>query len=1170
MRLTKIKIAGFKSFADPTTILLPSNLIGVVGPNGCGKSNIIDAVRWVMGESSAKYLRGESMADVIFNGSTSRKPVGQASIELVFDNSDATLGGQYAQYSEVSVRRLVTRDGQSSYYLNGTRCRRRDITDIFLGTGLGPRSYSIIEQGTISRIIEARPEELRIFFEEAAGISKYKERRRETENRIRHTRENLDRLNDLREELDKQLAHLQRQARTAERFKALKQEDRLVRAQLQALRWQSLDRHADELETRIREHETGYEAAVARQRAIEAETETHRDLHAETTEAFNTVQSRFYSVGADIARLEQSIQHTRERCQQQQQDLTLLDRNSGEAREHLENEHRRVDVLAVELQENEPALGVAQETERVSGAAQAEAEQAMQDAQLRWDEFNAQASEPARVAEVERTRIGQLEQQILQLQQRLERMQEELGAQSTVQIEAEIADITVRAMQAEDGVEEAQTRLDELQSRIAAQRDHNHRASSGLDEARSRLQALRGRQAALEALQQAALGKRDGAVRQWLERRQLDARPRLAEGLEVEPGWERAVECVLGTSLEAVCIDGMDPVTGLLGELEAGSLTLFDTTGQGTSPAAASADACLLDKVRAPWALDSLLSGVSVAETLNEALMRRAHLIGRDSIITREGIWMGRDWLRVVRDQDERTGVIAREHERKQLDAALVTLSEETGALQTQLERGREGLSALEVEREEAQAASNRANQALAGLRADLSTRQMRLEQVQSRCTQLEAELEEARAQIGTDNEEVIMARGRLHEAIERMASLDLQRETLTQQRSALRERLDTVRTQARTARDAAHALALKTGTLRTELNATRQGLERAQHQLDQLDERRETLRAALAESDDPIKAMGLELEEHLSRRMQVEAELAEARGRLEDIDQRMRELDSERVEAEEQVLRIRGELEQVRMSGQELKVRRQTLQEQITESGFEIEPLLEAMPEGAEEAGWSEQVEALERRIQRLGPINLAAIDEYEQQSQRKQYLDAQYTDLTDALATLENAMRKIDRETRTRFKETYDRVNAGMQAMFPRLFGGGHAYLELTGDDLLETGVTVMARPPGKRNSSIHLLSGGEKALTAVALVFAIFELNPAPFCILDEVDAPLDDSNVEHVCQLIKAMSDRTQFILITHNKVTMEIAEHLIGVTMHEPGVSRLVAVDVEEAAALAAM
>ncbi len=1170
MRLTKIKIAGFKSFADPTTILLPSNLIGVVGPNGCGKSNIIDAVRWVMGESSAKYLRGESMADVIFNGSTSRKPVGQASIELVFDNSDATLGGQYAQYGEVSVRRLVTRDGQSSYYLNGTRCRRRDITDIFLGTGLGPRSYSIIEQGTISRIIEARPEELRIFFEEAAGISKYKERRRETENRIRHTRENLDRLNDLREELDKQLAHLQRQAHTAERFKALKQEERLVRAQLQALRWQSLNRHAGELETRIREHETGYEAAVARQRAIEAETETHRDLHAEATEVFNTAQSRFYSVGADIARLEQSIQHTRERCQQQQQDLTLLDRTSGEAREHLENEHRRVDVLEAELQDNEPALGVAQETERVSAAAQADAEQTMQDGQLHWDEFNAQASEPARVAEVERTRIGQLEQQILQLQQRLERMQEELSAQSTVQIEAEIADISVHAMQAEAGVEEAQTRLDELQSRIAAQRDHNHRASSRLDEARSRLQALRGRQAALEALQQAALGKRDGAVQQWLERRQLDAHPRLAEGLEVEQGWERAVECVLGANLEAVCIDGMDPVTELLGELAAGSLTLFDTTGKTASPAAASVDAGLLDKVRAPWALDSLLSGVSVAETLNEALMRRTHLAGRDSIITRDGIWMGRDWLRVVRDQDERSGVIAREQERKQLDESLATLSEETGTLQAQLEHGREALSALEAEREEAQAASNRANQARVGLRADLSTRQMRLEQVQSRCTQLEAELEEARVQIGADNEEVIMARGRLHEAIERMASLDRQRETLTQQRSALRERLDTVRTQARTARDAAHALALKTGTLRTELNATRQGLERAQHQLDQLDERRETLRVALAESDDPIKAMGQELEEHLSRRMQVEVELAAARGRLEDIDQRLRELDSERVEAEEQVLRIRGELEQVRMSGQELKVRRQTLQEQIAESGFEIESLLEAMPEGAEEAGWSEQVEALERRIQRLGPINLAAIDEYEQQSQRKQYLDAQYTDLTDALATLENAMRKIDRETRTRFKETYDRVNAGMQAMFPRLFGGGHAYLELTGDDLLETGVTVMARPPGKRNSSIHLLSGGEKALTAVALVFAIFELNPAPFCILDEVDAPLDDSNVGHVCRLIKAMSDRTQFILITHNKVTMEIAEHLIGVTMHEPGVSRLVAVDVEEAAALAAM
>jgi len=1172
MRLNKIKLAGFKSFVDPTSIPLPSNLIGIVGPNGCGKSNVIDAVRWVMGESSAKHLRGDSMADVIFNGSSSRKPVGQASIELVFDNSDGSVGGQYAQYNEISVKRVVSRDGQSNYYLNGTRCRRRDITDLFLGTGLGPRSYAIIEQGTISRIIEAKPEELRIFLEEAAGISKYKERRRETENRMRHTRENLDRLNDLRDELTKQLSHLQRQAKTAEKYKELKQEERLLRAQLQALRWQALDAQAGEVEARIKDSENRHEAEVARQRSTEAEIEKQRELHVEANDSFNAVQARYYSVGADIARLEQNIQHARERRQQQQQDLAQLERTLEESRAHLANDQRRLEELRVSLQENEPALQAAQEAEQASAAALAEAEQAMQDWQAAWDAFNQEAAEPARTAEVERARIEHQEQHSVQLSQRLERYEEELAAQSTQALEAEIADLSQRSTEAEAEAQRHQTQLQELKDRIGAQREQNNACSRELDEARSELQSLRGRHASLEALQQAALGKREGAVSDWLQHQNLAEARRLAEGIEVERGWERALECVLGLNLEAVCTEGIDPLVGVLGELEHGALVLFDTQARADvaqAPTAAGKTA-LLDKVSAPWSLADLLTGVYVADSLEQALAERQGLAAHESFITREGIWVGRGWLRVVREEDERAGVLEREQEIKELGARLHSLAERVETLQEQLDTGREALHAQEAERDAAQAAFNQANHAQAGLRADLSARQARLEQARNRHQRLEADIEETRNQIARDGEELAAARGRLESALERMQALEQRREQLNAERETLRERLDQARERARADRDSAHAIDLRTGNLRTELASTEQGLERVQGQLEQLGTRREELQAALAEGEAPIKAMGEELEGLLAQRVSIESELAEARTRLEAIDHRLRELDTERAEAEQRVQEIRSELEQVRIGWQEVKVRRQTLQEQVAESGHELKALLQEMPEGAEEAQWAEQVETMERRIQRLGPINLAAIEEFEQQSERKNYLDAQHADLSEALETLESAIRKIDRETRTRFKETFDKVNAGVQSMFPRLFGGGHAYLDLTGEDLLETGVTVMARPPGKRNSTIHLLSGGEKALTAVALVFAIFELNPAPFCLLDEVDAPLDDANVGRFSQLVKEMSDRTQFIFITHNKVTMEIAAHLTGVTMNEPGVSRLVAVDVDEAVELAAM
>ncbi|HLA75365.1 MAG TPA: chromosome segregation protein SMC, partial [Gammaproteobacteria bacterium] len=704
MRLSKIKLAGFKSFVDPTTIHLPSNLMGIVGPNGCGKSNVIDAVRWVMGESSAKSLRGESMADVIFNGSTSRKPVSQASIELVFDNSDGGLGGQYAEYAEISVKRHVSRDGQSSYFLNGTRCRRRDITDIFLGTGLGPHSYAIIEQNMISRLVEAKPDDLRIFLEEAAGISKYKERRRETETRIKHTRENLDRVNDVREELGKQLERLQRQANVAEKYKLLKQQERQVKAELLALRWRALISEAAAQEQHIQEQETALEGKIAEQRALEAAIEKRRAQQTDVNEAFNAVQGRFYSVGAEIARLEQAIAHAKDRQRQQQQDLEQVEQSWRELQAHLESDNKQIADISAELRQAEPDWETACQVEQISSAALAQAEQAMQAWQTEWEAFNQRANQSVQAAQVERTRLHHLEQQLQQLEARRARLTDEAGTLSPVALEQEIAQLQEQHSDHERQGQQLQETMQGLVQQITELRQRQQQVSSDLDERRSHMERQRGRYASLEALQQAALGKRQGAVSTWLEQQGLQDTPRLAQHLQVDKDWERAVECVLGFHLEAVCVEGLEGVAALAHDLQQGSLGLFDTNAVQIPITASRSDIPRLqNKVQSPWALDSVFAHVFAVETLPEALALTKQLAAHESVITRDGMWLGNGWLRISRDADERAGVLGREHELKELQAELHQLTTQVADAQHQLDEARGQLHSLEQQRDTTQ-----------------------------------------------------------------------------------------------------------------------------------------------------------------------------------------------------------------------------------------------------------------------------------------------------------------------------------------------------------------------------------------------------------------------------------------------------------------------------------
>ena len=1167
MRLQAIKLAGFKSFVDSTTVPFPSNLCAVVGPNGCGKSNIIDAVRWVMGESSAKNLRGESMADVIFNGSNTRKPIGQASIELVFDNTEGRLAGEYAAYSEISIKRQVTRDGQSNYFLNGQKCRRKDITDVFLGTGLGPRSYAIIEQGMISNLIEAKPDELRVYIEEAAGISKYKERRKETERRISHTKDNLDRLHDLRDELERQLHHLERQAKAAERYTELKAEEREVQSQLYGLKWQSLSEEAKVKEENIGKLQVEQEAKIADQRRVDAEVEQKRDDLVNLNDEVNEVQKRYYDYGTEIARIEDSIRYQNERNQQLNQDLEEVSENWYKIRADIDSDQRKLGELKHELAQTEPQQNQVQQVQSESMQQLAAAEEAMQQWQANWDEFNRLAAESQNKGQVQQSRIEGLEQSIERLNARLGTLRADVERLSSSTVEAEIPPLEAMLETQQEQTERIESELGEVTAKIEHQREENQRLSTSLDEKRTELQNLRGRHASLDALQQAALGQQDDAEMQWLEQHGLNQNVRLGEQIRVEDEWALAVETVLGDYLQAVTVDDLSGLTGALDDFAKGSLNFLDKQAGSTQMRSSE---LLASKVSSDFDLSELLAGVRTSSNLSEALQIRSGLGNGESVITPEGIWLGRNWLRVSKDQDATAGVLKRQAELTTLDQDIAILDETVDTLGADLEGGVAALQVAEADRDQLSTRLAEQQRAFSETSAQLGAKTVQAEQIKTDLARANEEIEKSVVELESDDGLLREARNTLQSAMDQMELDTGKRQQMQEDREAKQQALQLSRDKAREDRDAAHQLDLRIQTIKSQISATEQAMARLVEQQEIFAERKQTLETSISESEEPQVQLKEELSAQLESRLEVENELTGMRQKVESSQHEIRNLEQSRSRFDEELEQVRGSLEKVRIDWQGLEVRRNTIQEQLEAEKHELQAVLGSLPEEANEQVWEENLTRIGNRIQRLGAINLAAIDEFKVQSERKQYLDAQNEDLEKALTTLENAIHKIDIETRTKFKETFDTVNNKLQQLFPKVFGGGHAYLEMTGEDLLDTGVGLMARPPGKRNSSIHLLSGGEKALTAIALVFSIFSLNPAPFCMLDEVDAPLDDANVGRYSNLVKEMSRTVQFIYITHNKIAMEMAEQLMGVTMHEPGVSRLVAVDVDEAVAMAAV
>jgi chromosome segregation protein len=1171
VRLKQIKLAGFKSFVDPTHFEVPGQLVGVVGPNGCGKSNIIDAVRWVLGESKASELRGESMQDVIFSGSSERKPAARASVELVFDNSLGRIAGSWSQYAEISVKRVLTRDGQSAYFINNQPVRRRDVHDMFLGTGLGPRAYAIIGQGMISRIIEARPEELRVFLEEAAGVSKYKERRRETENRLGDTRENLTRVEDIVRELDAQIEKLERQAEVAAQFRDFEADRERKQHMLWLLRRDEAQAEQQRLVRLAGEATLAAETRLAEQRAIEAEIETIRNAHYEAGDAVHAAQGRYYDANAEVSRIESEIRLVSETQGQLRERLDGVEQQAQRAQ--AQQDHARSDRTAAgteldtaRVRAEELAARVAERADEVPTF-----EARVREVREQLDEARAQVAHTRQAIELCALHERKAAEGLDTASRRRERLRAEAGELQAFD-PAELARAAEALAAAEESDHHVTQRLAEIETAwngLEAQRQPSQQA---LREAEARLAQIEARMAALRQLQERV--ESQAKVQPWLARHGLDRLARLYQKLRIDDGWENALESVLRERVNALEVGRLEHVVGLVADAPPSKVGFFAPVPGPDAGAAVPGLRPLLSVVHTGDAgiqslLADWLAGCYVADSLDAAMARRAELPAGARFVVADGHLVGRQSVLMYAADSEQEGVLARRHELENLtreQRAQQLLVDDARARAARVEAGAsEQLAALMALRDE----HNRALKQMAGLRLDVQ----RLEQERARISEsserITGELEELAARIEEFEGTIAAETGRFEQLDGELGERQQQAEDLQlafeQAERQLAERRDELRAQERDAQEAAFAVRSIEGNIER-LEAL---LAQGQAMAAQAASERAGLLEKLEQLSDATARQALQ--DALGARSTAEQALAAARERLDELTQTLRTREEQRLSVERAQEPLRRQLTELQLQEQAARMNTEQYAGQLAEAQVDddgIAALRAAFADPPRPSWLQGEVTRLANAIAALGPVNLAALDELAQSRERKGFLDAQSADLNEAIATLEDAIRRIDRETRELLQETYDTVNRHFGQLFPQLFGGGEAKLILTGDEILDAGIQVMAQPPGKRNTTIHLLSGGEKALTAIALVFALFQLNPAPFCLLDEVDAPLDDANTERYCDMVRRMSEHTQFLFITHNKIAMELAQQLIGVTMQERGVSRIVAVDLEAASQMA--
>ena len=1168
MRLTSLKLSGFKSFVDPTNFQVPGQLVGVVGPNGCGKSNIIDAVRWVLGESKASELRGESMQDVIFNGTTSRKPAGRASVELLFDNSLGKAAGQWSSFAEISVKRTLTRDGTSTYYINNQAVRRRDVQDIFLGTGLGPRAYAIIGQGMISRIIEARPEDLRIFLEEAAGVSKYKERRRETENRLQDTRENLQRVEDILRELNANLEKLQSQAEVAQKFHELQSDQVEKQKLLWLLRKNEAKTEQEKFTREIDKAQTELEEQTSRLRHIETELEHMRQAHYAAGDRMHQAQGALYQTNSEIGSLEAQIKfviESRSRLQTQLNSLSAQRDQWQRQSAQFQDELAQADT---DLQMHAERVAVAQQAVQAKQESLPAIEESWRAAQLASTESRSRIMQVQQRIELESAHQRNASNILGSLAQRRERLMQEknmLAPPDTDQLSAlksQLSEVDTQLNAARDALHTARGRQPQLeQERRNAQEAVNTENSSHA-QLEARLNTLRQLQENVQT---------EGKVAPWLEKHELGKLPRLWQKLSIEPGWENALESVLRERTGALEVSNLDWAKAFFSDAPPAKLSLFSLSGTATAdeaPAAGLKPLLSLLQMNDPGLralMQDWLHHVYVADDATTALAERAKLPAGACLVTRQGHLISRLAVRFYAADSEQDGMLARQQEIDNLVRqvrAHQMLADEARQRSVQADASlTQGMQRIETLTREV----DELTQTLHSLQIDLLRQSEVQERFSQRSTQIASDLSEIDAQeaeqqqikVEAENalEELDIELGQVQETHEDGQTIYLEREqVLNQAREALRE-LELAAQQAEFAQRSHE----------NRIEELKRNISTALEQSAQLFASMEQGQLELESLDDQTAQAGLQ--SLLERRSEQEVVLANARHELDQLTQRMRGQDEAKLAADRALQPMRDRIVELQLKEQAARLNQEQYAQQLIEAEADEAALSEKLTDDMRASYLQGEVTRLNNAISALGPVNLAALDELAQASERKNFLDAQNADLTEAITTLEDAIQKIDIETRDLLQDTFDKVNHHFGQLFPELFGGGNAKLVMTGEEILDSGVQVMAQPPGKKNATIHLLSGGEKALTATALVFSIFQLNPAPFCLLDEVDAPLDDSNTERFCTMVKRMASQTQFLFISHNKIAMEMAQQLIGVTMQEQGVSRIVAVDMETAASL---
>ncbi len=1167
MRLNSIKLSGFKSFADATNFLLPGQLVGVVGPNGCGKSNIIDAVRWVLGESRASELRGESMQDVIFNGTNTRKPASRASVELVFDNQTHRAGGQWNQFEEIAVKRVLTRDGTSSYYINNQPVRRRDVQDVFLGTGLGPRAYAIIGQGTISRIIESKPEELRLFLEEAAGVSKYKERRRETENRLSDTRENLTRVEDILRELNANLEKLERQAEVAQRFNQLQQQATLKQQQQwylkreQAQAEQATVHHQAELATNALESKT------AELREIQASVENIRQAHYESGEQVNQAQGQLYQASAEVGRLEAEIRFVVEGKQRAQERLLQIQQQT----QHWQEQAEQAQAQTLELEDKSGEL-----TGRLF-----QLQTDVQDRQQRLPELEQSWTDARKQVQQQGEAVNQIQQQMKvlaaeqrgvqeqtrQLEQRLERLHTDRNALAAPD-DSKLTQLQQQLDQANDLSAQTQAQLDELEAMVDEIESGRRTAQDHANQESAKLVELQARQQALKALQEKL--RTDERLTPWLNKHGLQSLQPLWSKVHITPGWEQALEAALRERLAALEVSKLDSVKSFAADAPAAKLSFYTTavtpSGQSNSGLPKLFDQLKLNDANLNSVFNDWLTGCFTAKTLDEALAARAQLQHGQYIFTPQGHAVGLHSVSFYAQDSEQAGLLARAQEIENLDKQIRAQSLMAEEARLQLARAESAAAQSAQQRSQKRIEATQTQAQAHSLNVEFLRAQQLAEQVRTRQGQLAEEVDELQAQLAqlqqraqTDEASFEGLDMQLAQAQDRQVMLEEKAAQAEQQSQQAREALRMIERQAQETEFEQRSLSAKLAELQRTQDTAAQQIEQLAAELTRQQTELNTLSDTAAQAG---------LQDALALKVERENLLAAKRSEYDGLTHQLRTSNEDRLKIERELDPLRQRIVDAQLKEQAARLGFEQYERFLEEAQSDVAAIEASIQaDQVKLHGLQTEIDQLQREIQSLGAVNLAALDELGVASERKQFLDAQSADLNEAINTLEDAIRKIDIETRDLLGQTFETVNHHFSLMFPELFGGGNAKLVMTGDEILDSGVQVMAQPPGKKNQTIHLLSGGEKALTAIALVFAIFQLNPAPFCLLDEVDAPLDDANTERYSKLVSSMSKETQFLFISHNKIAMEMAEQLIGVTMQEQGVSRIVAVDMEAAASL---